>query len=224
MSSKLTKHNRIKKIGHQIHRKHYITPNNLSLDLADWWNRNNHKKDTSSRGVTTFLPRVYLSMLGLKLNHVSKRATGNCYPTIDMPDSYIFWCWTPSSILGHYWAQFWLHSFIERMDMKILTIAVTLVVFITGCIGSTVARHKYMMDSPLTQLYCTPVEMLESSLACARVVLRNASYLYGFVLSRGICYRCRTTDLSWSLSPEETLLTGSPLVLGMYVRTRQHWT
>ena len=44
MSSKLTKHNRIKKIGHQIHRKHYITPNNLSLDLADWWNRNNHKK------------------------------------------------------------------------------------------------------------------------------------------------------------------------------------
>ena len=54
MSSKLTKHNRIKKIGHQIHRKHYIAPNNLSLDLADWWNRNNHKKDTSSRGVTTF--------------------------------------------------------------------------------------------------------------------------------------------------------------------------
>ena len=52
MSSKLTKHNRIKK-GHQTHRKHYITPNNLSLDLADWWNRNNHKKDTSSRGVTT---------------------------------------------------------------------------------------------------------------------------------------------------------------------------
>ena len=42
------------KIGHQIHRKHYITPNNLSLDLADRWNRNNHKKDTSSRGVTTF--------------------------------------------------------------------------------------------------------------------------------------------------------------------------
>ena len=33
-----------KNIGHQIHRKHYITPNNLSLDLADWWNRNNHKK------------------------------------------------------------------------------------------------------------------------------------------------------------------------------------
>ena len=57
MSSKLTKHNRIKKIGHQIHRKHYITPNNLSLDLADWWNRNNHKKDTSSRGVTTFLAK-----------------------------------------------------------------------------------------------------------------------------------------------------------------------
>ena len=45
-----TQHN--KKIGHQINRKHYITPNNLSLDLADWWN--NHKKDTSSRGVTTF--------------------------------------------------------------------------------------------------------------------------------------------------------------------------
>ena len=57
MSSKLTKHNRIKKIGHQIHRKHYITPNNLSLDLADWWNRNNHKKDTSSRGVTTFFAK-----------------------------------------------------------------------------------------------------------------------------------------------------------------------
>ena len=59
MSSKLTKHNRIKKIGHQIHRKHYITPNNLSLDLADRWNRNNHKKDTSSRDVTTFFARVY---------------------------------------------------------------------------------------------------------------------------------------------------------------------
>ena len=58
MSSKLTKHNRIKKkIGHQIHRKHYITPNNLSLDLADWWNRNNHKRDTSSRGVTTFFAK-----------------------------------------------------------------------------------------------------------------------------------------------------------------------
>ena len=56
MSSKLTKHNRIKK-GHQIHRKHYITPNNLSLDLADWWNRNNHKKDISSRGVTTFFAK-----------------------------------------------------------------------------------------------------------------------------------------------------------------------
>ena len=46
-----------KKIGHQIHGKHYITPNNLSLDLADWWNRNNHKKDTSSRGVTTFFAK-----------------------------------------------------------------------------------------------------------------------------------------------------------------------
>ena len=57
MSSKLTKHNRIKTIGHQIHKKHYITPNNLSLDLADWWNRNNHKKDTSSRGVTTFFAK-----------------------------------------------------------------------------------------------------------------------------------------------------------------------
>ena len=57
MSSKLTKHNKIKKIGNQIHRKHYITPNNLSLDLADWWNRNNHKKDTSSRGVTTFFAK-----------------------------------------------------------------------------------------------------------------------------------------------------------------------
>ena len=47
-----------KKIGHQIHRKHYIIPNNLSLDLADWWNRNNHKKDTSSRGVTTFFAKI----------------------------------------------------------------------------------------------------------------------------------------------------------------------
>ena len=46
-----------KKIGHQIHRKHYITPNNLSLDLADQWNRNNHKKDTSSRSVTTFFAK-----------------------------------------------------------------------------------------------------------------------------------------------------------------------
>ena len=64
MSSKLTKHNRMKKIGHQIHRKHYITPNNLSLDLADWWNRNNHKKDTSSRGVTTFFAKsVYIPFL-----------------------------------------------------------------------------------------------------------------------------------------------------------------
>ena len=61
MSSKLTKHNRIKKIGHQIHRKHDVTPNNLSLDLADWWNRNNHKNDTSSRGVTTFFANsVYI--------------------------------------------------------------------------------------------------------------------------------------------------------------------
>ena len=34
-----------------------MTPNNLSLDLADWWNRNNHKKDTSSRGVTTFFAK-----------------------------------------------------------------------------------------------------------------------------------------------------------------------
>ena len=63
MSSKLTKHNRIK-IGPQIHRKHYITPNNRSLDLADWWNRNNHKKDTSSRGVTTFFAKsVHQNML-----------------------------------------------------------------------------------------------------------------------------------------------------------------
>ena len=59
---KCRQNNRIKKKGHQIHRKHYITPDNLSLDFADWWNRNNHKKDTSSRGVTTFLPRVYLGM------------------------------------------------------------------------------------------------------------------------------------------------------------------
>ena len=27
-----------------MHRKHYVTPNNLSLDLADWWNRNDNKK------------------------------------------------------------------------------------------------------------------------------------------------------------------------------------
>ena len=60
MSSKLTKQN--KKIRHQIHRKHYITPNNLSLDLADWWNRNNHKKDTSSRGVTTFFAKSVTQM------------------------------------------------------------------------------------------------------------------------------------------------------------------
>ena len=40
-----------KKIGHQIHWKHYITPNNLFLDLADWWNRNNHKKNTHHLGV-----------------------------------------------------------------------------------------------------------------------------------------------------------------------------
>ena len=58
--SKLKKHNRIKKIGHQIHRKHYVAPNKLSLDLADWWNRNNHKKDTSSRGVTTFFAKSVL--------------------------------------------------------------------------------------------------------------------------------------------------------------------
>ena len=47
-----TQENKI--IGHQIH---YITPNNLSLDLADWWNRNNHKKNTYSRGVTTFFAK-----------------------------------------------------------------------------------------------------------------------------------------------------------------------
>ena len=60
------------KIGHQIHRKHYVTPNNLSLDLADWWNRNNHKKDTSSRGVTTFFCRE-CSIIGkyneVEINH-----------------------------------------------------------------------------------------------------------------------------------------------------------
>ena len=71
MSSKLTKHNRIKKIGHQIHRKHYITPNNLSLDLADWWNRNNHKRDTSSRGVTTFFAKSVV--------HSNRYAHGLCY-------------------------------------------------------------------------------------------------------------------------------------------------
>ena len=67
MSSKLTKHNRIKQIGHQIHRKHYITPNNLSLDLADWWNRNNHKKDTSSRGVTTFFAKSVLPFSSVRV-------------------------------------------------------------------------------------------------------------------------------------------------------------
>ena len=60
-----------KKIGHQIHRKHYITPNNLSLDLADRWNRNNHKKDTSSRGVTTFFAKSVLGPLQ-KENRVEK--------------------------------------------------------------------------------------------------------------------------------------------------------
>ena len=78
MSSKLTKHNRIKKIGHQIHRKHYIRPNNLSLDLADWWNRNNHKKDTSSRGVTTFFAKSVgdLKMTPLAIIMIPHEAQG----------------------------------------------------------------------------------------------------------------------------------------------------
>ena len=49
--------NRTEKKNMASNRKHYITPNNLSLDLVDWWNRNNHKKDTSSRGVTTFFAK-----------------------------------------------------------------------------------------------------------------------------------------------------------------------
>ena len=72
MSSKLTKHNRIKKIWHQIHRKHYITPNNLSVDLADWWNRNNHKKDTSSRGVTTFFAKSVCCLVIARWQHETK--------------------------------------------------------------------------------------------------------------------------------------------------------
>ena len=61
-----------KEIGHQIHRKHHITPNNLSLDLADWWNRNNHKKDTSSRGVTTFFAKSVYSNFGYNVNKLRK--------------------------------------------------------------------------------------------------------------------------------------------------------
>ena len=64
------------KIGHQIHRKHYITPNNLSLDLADWWNRNNHKKDTSSRGVTTYFAKsVYISIMQATAQHLNGNKT-----------------------------------------------------------------------------------------------------------------------------------------------------
>ena len=39
----------------------------MSLDLADWWNRNNNKKDTSSRGDTTiFAKSVFTITLGKK--------------------------------------------------------------------------------------------------------------------------------------------------------------
>ena len=65
MSSKLTKHNRIKKIGHQIHRKHYITPNNLSLDLADWWIRIITKKTHHPGMKQPFSPRVFHSLKGM---------------------------------------------------------------------------------------------------------------------------------------------------------------
>ena len=103
----------------------------------------------------------------------------------------------------------------EGVNMKGLAIAVALCFMTRGYFGTFVTRHKYAMDSSVTQLYCTPVETLESSVACARVVLMNASYCYGFVLDGGVCYRCRTMDISWPLSPEETLRTGTPLMLGM---------
>ena len=63
LSSNVVKTQQNDKIRHQIYRKHYITPNNLSLDLADWWNRNNHKKDKSSRGVTIFFAKSVFKSL-----------------------------------------------------------------------------------------------------------------------------------------------------------------
>ena len=69
----------------------------------------------------------------------------------------------------------------KRVDMKTLTIA-ALCYVTTGGVGSIVISYKYIMDSPVAQLYCTPVETLKSSLVCARVVLGNASYRYGFVV------------------------------------------
>ena len=67
------------KIGHQIHRKHYITPNNLSLDLTDWWNMNNHKKDTSSRGVTTFFAKSVVLTLPIGHNWEPSLILKNCH-------------------------------------------------------------------------------------------------------------------------------------------------
>ena len=106
----------------------------------------------------------------------------------------------------------------KRVDMKTLTIA-ALCFVTTGGVGSIVISYKYIMDSPVAQLYCTPVETLKSSLVCARVVLGNASYRYGFVVDRGVCYGCRTRDLSWPLIPDDILLTGIPLVLGMQTKS-----
>ena len=59
------------------------------------------------------------------------------------------------------------------------------------------------MDLIVNPLYCTPLETSESSVSCARVVLGNDSYHYEFVVDGGICYGCRTADLSWSLSPDK---------------------
>ena len=75
MSSKLTKHNRMK-IERQIHRKHYITPNNLSLYLADWWNRNNHKKRHIIPGCNNLFDKSVLLLLNvqsdLNFEHVTR--------------------------------------------------------------------------------------------------------------------------------------------------------
>ena len=106
----------------------------------------------------------------------------------------------------------------KRVNMKTLTIA-ALCFGTTGVVGSIVTSYKYITDSLVAQLFSMPVEILESSLVCARVVLGNASYRYGFVVDRGVCYGCRTRDLSWPLIPEETLLTGTPLVLGMLTKS-----
>ena len=106
---------------------------------------------------------------------------------------------------------------IGGINMKTLKIVVAMCFLTSGCIGSAVVRHKYVKNFPATQLYCVAVERFESSVACARVVLGNAFYRYGFDVDGGICCGCRTMDYSWTPSPEDTPRAGTLFVLGMFV-------